>query len=143
MPIPLDTRKKPADVKVHVTDGTGLDIVWADGHASHYDFSYLRDQCPCATCDDLRRKQQEAAEHVSVGPAGSPAAIAAANPLQLYKPRSGARAAKAVGHYALQIDFSDGHSAGIYSFDYLRTICPCAECAKLFRTPAGDADPNS
>ncbi len=60
MPIPLDARKKPSSVKVHVSDGSGLDIAWADGHVSHYDFSYLRDECPCALCDDERRKRQEA-----------------------------------------------------------------------------------
>jgi prepilin-type processing-associated H-X9-DG protein len=132
MPIPLDARKKPADVKVHVTDGGGVDITWADGHVSHYDFSYLRDLCPCALCDDERRKREGSSEHsIAVSAVNS-----AANPFQMYKARPRARAAKAVGHYALQIDFTDGHAAGIYSFDYLRTICPCTECAKFFRSGA-------
>jgi DUF971 family protein len=134
MPIPLDVRKKPADVKVHVTDGAGVDIKWADDHVSHYDFTYLRDLCPCAMCDDERRKREQSEEHVPASPAGSPAIAEAANPLQMFKPRPRARAAKAVGHYALQIDFTDGHGTGIYSFDYLRTICPCSECAKNFRS---------
>ena len=43
------------------------------------------------------------------------------------------KAAHAVGNYALQIDFNDGHATGIFSFDYLRTICPCPECAREFR----------
>src|SRR5580698_5577112 len=116
MPIPLDARKKPSNVRVHVSDGSGLDIAWADGHVSHYDFSYLRDECPCALCDDERRKRQEAPAHLGA----SPPANRATSPLQMYKPRPGARAAKAVGNYALQIDFSDGHAAGIYSFYYLR-----------------------
>jgi prepilin-type processing-associated H-X9-DG protein len=130
MPIPLDTRKKPADVKVHVTDGAGVDITWADGHVSHYDFSYLRDLCPCALCDDERRKRDEQSEYSTANSAINPPE----NPLQMFKARPRARAAKSVGHYALQIDFTDGHGAGIYSFDYLRTICPCAECAKMFRS---------
>ena len=45
-----------------------------------------------------------------------------------------ARAAVAVGNYAIQIEFTDGHSTGIYSFDYLRTICPCEACAREFRS---------
>ena len=49
MPIPLDPRKKASDVKIHVKTGAGVDIVWADGHASHYDFAYLREECPCDT----------------------------------------------------------------------------------------------
>jgi hypothetical protein len=33
MPIPIDARRKPASVKVHVSSGTGIDIPLADGHA--------------------------------------------------------------------------------------------------------------
>jgi DUF971 family protein len=33
-----------------------------------------------------------------------------------------------VGHYAIKIDWSDGHNTGIYSFEHLRKICSCAEC---------------
>jgi len=122
MPSALDPRKKPADVKVHVSTGAGVDIVWADGHHSHYDFAYLRDQCPCATCDDQRRKKAAAPFQAS----GTSPSV-----LPLYKPRPGARAAKSMGHYALQIEFTDGHSTGIYSYDHLRTICPCTECQAL------------
>ncbi|MEK7316525.1 MAG: gamma-butyrobetaine hydroxylase-like domain-containing protein, partial [Candidatus Eisenbacteria bacterium] len=33
-----------------------------------------------------------------------------------------------VGQYALHFDWSDGHTTGIYSYDYLRRICPCDAC---------------
>jgi DUF971 family protein len=131
-PSPIDVRKKPTDVKVHVTSRAGVDIVWADGHASHYDFAYLREQCPCAICDDLRQKKDQQKNQALHAPA--PALQSAELPM--FKPRPGARAAKTVGHYALQIDFTDGHSAGIFSYDYLRTICPCAQCALSFRSAA-------
>ncbi|MBI3404707.1 MAG: DUF971 domain-containing protein [Acidobacteria bacterium] len=120
MPIPIDERKKPADVKVHVSTGAGVDIEWSDGHRSHFDFAYLRDNCPCATCDDERNKK--AAAPTGMGPG-----------LPMFKPKPGARAAHAMGHYALQIDFTDGHATGIYSYTYLREICPCADCEKEFR----------
>jgi DUF971 family protein len=126
MPIPLDPRGKPASIKVHVSTGAGVDVAWADGHRSHYDFAYLRDLCPCALCDDERRKKEDLALHASGTPTSSPS-------LPMFKPRPAARAAKPVGNYALQIDFSDGHATGIYSYDYLRSICPCAECADFFR----------
>ena len=57
MPIPIDVRKRPMDVKVHVTTGEGVEIAWSDGHTSRYDFPYLRDHCPCALCNDEREKK--------------------------------------------------------------------------------------
>ncbi len=33
-----------------------------------------------------------------------------------------------VGRYAIRIWWQDGHSSGIYTFDYLRDLCPCQEC---------------
>jgi len=122
MPIPLDERKKPADVKVYVSTGAGVEITWSDGHASRYDFAYLREECPCALCNDERGRKAALAAPANAGAA-----------LPLFKPKAKARAATAVGSYAIQIDFSDGHSTGIYSFDYLREICPCEACEREFR----------
>jgi DUF971 family protein len=122
MCIPMDVRKKPLDVKIHVTSGAGLDVVWSDGHASHFEFAYLRDQCPCAMCNDEREKKSQIA----------PTAGSAVLPM--FKPKVTARAARPVGHYAVQIDFSDGHSTGIYSFERLREICPCPACRREFHS---------
>lgn len=33
-----------------------------------------------------------------------------------------------VGGYALQFYWSDGHSTGIYTWEMLRTACPCSQC---------------
>ena len=121
MPTPIDQHRKPASVKIHVSNGAGVDIGWADGHASHFDFAYLRDHCPCATCNDEREKKESLAES-SPGFASSPA-------LPMFKPKPKAQSAQAVGQYAIQISFSDGHSTGIYSYDLLRSICPCVECS--------------
>jgi len=127
MPIPIDTRRKPTSVKVHVSSGAGVDIAWSDGHASHYDFTYLREHCPCATCNDEREKKKAFSAAVPAAPAALP----------IFKPRPRAQAATSVGNYAIQISYSDGHGTGIYSYDYLRTLCPCAECEKEFRASAG------
>lgn len=124
MPIPLDPRKKPSDVRIHVKSGTGVDIVWVDGHTSHYEFAYLRDECPCATCNDERAKKEAF---------GGATGGTAFSPLPMYKPKATAQAATVVGNYAVQITFTDGHATGIYSYDHLRSICPCEECAKAFR----------
>lgn len=128
MPIPQDARKKPVDVKIHVKSGAGVDVTWADGHTSHYEFAYLREECPCATCNDERGKKESFAASAS--------GASAFQPLPMFKPKPRAQAASQVGNYAISISFSDGHSTGIYSYDHLRTICPCAECAKAFRNTA-------
>lgn len=125
MPIPIDQKNKPASVKVHVSSGAGVDITWADGHASHFDFVYLRDQCPCATCNDQREKSASLAEAAP--------ALASSALLPMFKPKPLAQSAQAVGQYAIQIHFSDGHSTGIYSYEHLRSICPCQECRALRR----------
>lgn len=94
-------------------DNNDLIIEWSDGHRSSYAYQYLRDHCPCATCLD-----------------SEPAPAWESGPLPMFgsgplKPEK----AELVGRYALQIYWSDGHSSGIYTFDYLRDLCPCAECA--------------
>ena len=128
MPTPLDPRKKPTSIKIHISNGAGIDITWADGHASHYDFAYLREECPCATCNDAREKKASLGESI---PALNPSPL-----LPMFKPKPRAQAATQIGSYAIQLNFSDGHSTGIYSYDYFRIICPCAECAQAFRTAA-------
>jgi DUF971 family protein len=121
MSTPIDQRRKPASVKIHVSSGAGVDIGWADGHASHFDFVYLRDHCPCATCNDERVKKDSMAESLP--------GFASSTALPMFKPKPKAQSAQAVGQYAIQISFTDGHSTGIYSYDLLRSICPCSECA--------------
>jgi DUF971 family protein len=125
MPIPVDHRKKPLAIKIHVSTGAGVDITWADNHSSHYDFPYLRDECPCATCNEKRGE-----EHQHSGSKPAPISSPA---LPMFKPKIRAQSATRVGNYAVQISFTDGHNTGIFSYDHLRTICPCAECAAAFR----------
>jgi len=128
----FDPRKRPTAVQVHVSTGRGLDINWGDGHASHYEFVYLREKCPCATCNDEREKKAAA----PVGGPGLPGLPGLGPALPMFKPKPTARQAKTVGQYALQFEFNDGHSTGIYSYDFLRTICPCEQCARDFRSEA-------
>src|SRR5579863_6289782 len=128
MPTPIDQRKKPTSVKIHVSSGAGVDIQWADGHNSHYEFTYLREECPCATCNENRSKKEAQPDTVP--------AIISSPALPMYKPKPRAQKATQVGNYAVQISFTDGHATGIYSYDHLRSICPCADCAKDFRSAA-------
>jgi DUF971 family protein len=109
----------PKSVKVNVTTGTGMDIEWDDGHQTHYSFQWLRDACPCATCNEEReqtgRKTGEPAKQV-------------AQLLPMYKEPVKPKEVKPVGRYALSFDWNDGHTSGIYSWDYLRQMCQCEEC---------------
>ncbi|MGH9560932.1 MAG: gamma-butyrobetaine hydroxylase-like domain-containing protein, partial [Terracidiphilus sp.] len=100
------------------TTGEGMEVTWSDSHVSRYTFPYLRDNCPCAMCNDEREKKAKAGNSPAV--------------LPMFKPRVTAKAAKPVGNYAVQIEYSDGHSTGIYSFTHLREICPCEECQREF-----------
>ena len=109
---------------IAISKSAGIKIDWRDGHHSDYSLAYLRDECPCATCNDERDKK--AAFNSAPGMASSPA-------LPMFKPKPRAKAATRVGNYAIQITFTDGHSTGIYAYDHLRSICPCQECAKAFR----------
>ena len=43
--------------------------------------------------------------------------------LQFGKQQVGIHTVNAVGNYALQINFDDGHNSGIFSWQYLRELC--------------------
>ena len=86
--------------RIERVGNTGLKVCWPDGHESHYDWKRLRAACPCAICRDLTEKPQPAL------------------PLEI----------KPVGRYAMTIRWDDGHATGIFSYDYLRSLCACEEC---------------
>jgi DUF971 family protein len=109
----------PEKVRVLLTEGKGLEIDWVDGHKSAWSFAWLRDACPCATCVDERKNEGRRI--------GQPKPRAA-DLLPMYKPPAKPASAHAVGRYALQFNWADGHSAGIYSWEYLRRNCQCPEC---------------
>ena len=44
-----------------------------------------------------------------------------------------AKAINLVGQYAIGIDWSDGHTTGIYNFRDLRANCPCDACVATRR----------
>ena len=109
----------PEKVRVLLTEGKGLEIDWSDGHRSAWTFKWLRDACPCATCNDERSKEGRKLGEPQKKPA---------NLLPMYTPPAKPASAHAVGRYALQFNWLDGHSAGIYSWEFLRRVCQCREC---------------
>jgi DUF971 family protein len=106
-------------VKVNLTTGTGVDIEWNDDHVSHYNFVYLRDACPCAMCEDERGK---------AGRRPGDPVTAAPGALLIFKPNAKPVSAEGVGKYAIKFSWNDDHDLGIYSWKFLREICPCGEC---------------
>ena len=109
----------PVKVRVDKTAGTGMEIDWKDGHRSVWTFAWLRLACPCATCHEERDAD---------GREPGVAKPAAPNLLPLYKAAPRPNAAVPTGNYAIRFDWNDGHTSGIYSWDYLRRHCQCAEC---------------
>lgn len=94
----------------------GLDsvaITWSDGHDCRLPNRYLRDNCPCAACRESR--------HGYVLPL---AGGEAPHPTRIVP----------VGRYALGVQWSDGHDSGIYSYETLRSLCPCDGCAEPLPT---------
>jgi len=109
----------PKSVKVNLTTGTGVDIEWNDGHVSHYNFVYLRDACPCAMCEDERGK---------AGRRPGDPATATPGALLIFKPHAKPLSAEGVGKYAIKFSWNDDHDLGLYSWKFLREICPCSDC---------------
>src|SRR2546421_2979816 len=122
---------QPKAVRVEKTSGAGVEIDWSDDHKSVYSFQYLRDACPCATCDDEREKTGAA-----MGEAPKKKAVA----LPMYKDPMRPTEVTPVGKYAISFVWNDGHKTGIYSWEYLRTMCPCDEC-KATRAAGGKLVP--
>ncbi len=109
----------PKSVKVNVTAGTGMEIVWKDGHRSAYTFQWLRDACPCAMCVEAREREGRApGEPPRPQPGTLPMFKLAVKPVKT----------EGVGRYAIRFAWNDGHETGIYSWEFLREHCPCVEC---------------
>lgn len=95
---------------IAISKSRGIKIDWKDGQKSDLDVVYLRDHCPCAGC---------------TGSHGTtPRPKTSDNPFPLFQPAVKMVTVEPVGNYAIRITWSDGHSAGIYSFDHLRKITP-------------------
>ena len=94
----------PTEINHIKADGL-IRITWDDGHIGEYSQEYLRGYCPCALCQ------------------GHGAQIK-------FVPVPGARLQeiRAVGNYAIEFRWQDGHSTGIYTYPYLRSLCPCSRC---------------
>ncbi|MGI9178395.1 MAG: DUF971 domain-containing protein, partial [Pirellulales bacterium] len=98
-----------------VADGrspAAIEIVWSDGLAAVSTARLLREACPCATC----REKRAAPATPALLPVLTAEEVA---PLEIV-------GMQPVGQYAYSIEFSDGHSSGIYTLEYLRELAVAA-----------------
>jgi DUF971 family protein len=100
----------PTAIEAERAAGT-LSIRWDDGHESLYSLAALRWACPCAICS---------------GEWGRPGVLQSLDALP--EPELKLAGLELVGSYAIMPTWESGHNTGIYSFTYLRSICPCEEC---------------
>ena len=89
-----------------------LHIEWEDGFESIYPLAGLRAACPCAECRG---------GHENMGTRGSPEMLEI--PLEAGLSDELERI-DLVGNYAVQIVWNDGHSYGIYSWEFLKDLNP-------------------
>jgi DUF971 family protein len=116
----------PEPEHIAISKSKGIRIDWKDGHHSEFPIAYLRDECPCATCSGAHGTPPQKSSYSKQEAPGP-------SPFQMYQPTLRMLHAEPVGGYAIRFEWSDGHNTGIYSFDYLRSICRCAECAAISR----------
>lgn len=95
-------------------------VTWSDGHESIYPFALLRRGCPCAEC-------RGGHESMSAEPDPQVFALTLED-----SPATRLRNVEAVGTYAMTIEWEDGHQYGIYTWEYLRALCPCPICRPDF-----------
>ena len=86
--------------------GNQIAIRWNDGTESYLDLQFLRRACPCAACGG---------EPDVLGNIMRPNVSYSGNSFDLSD-------FEIVGGYAIQPRWADGHSTGIYSFQYLRRL---------------------
>jgi ATP-binding protein involved in chromosome partitioning len=89
-----------------------LHVTWADGHESAIPYLTLRDLCPCARCRDDRDNGR------------TPLRMALTTKLLKWSQ---------LGNYAINFEWADSHSDGIFAYDYLRGLCPCGTCEPVRR----------
>jgi DUF971 family protein len=87
-------------------------IEWSDAKTTRWTAAALRKACPCATCREKKRGEDEK-KQAAGKPIGLPVlSMAEARPLRIESMRP-------VGNYAYNISFSDGHGSGIFSLGML------------------------
>jgi len=91
-----------------------LAILWSSGETRHYTIAELRNNCPCATCQEKKKAPPPS-------PMSLPVITAAeTEPLRITHMQP-------MGRYAYAIHFSDSHDTGLFT---LEALCELGTVAK-------------
>lgn len=101
---------------IAVSKSKGVSIDWKDGLKTTYPLALLRDECPCATCTGAHGTPPQKSDYQSAKTAQT------SNPFPMYRPALKILNVEPVGGYAIRIYWSDGHSTGIYTWEFLRRL---------------------
>ena len=93
-----------------------MTVNWNDGHMSEIPFTLLRNACPCAECRG---------GHENMGADPEPELFQVT---EEDTPATRLENVEAVGTYGITPVWEDGHHYGIYSWNFLRKLCPCPDC---------------
>lgn len=109
-------------VDIDIVRDRAITVTFADGEVCTFPVEGLRAVCPCASCRGLRERGE-----VAWPRPGMPDTISV-------------RDAELNGAWGLSIDWSDGHSTGIYAWEVLRRWWDNGMVAGLVGDPVPDTD---
>lgn len=104
----MQATTQPTDITIERATST-IKITWGDGVSSDYPLRWLRANCPCATCKEVRSEATLATEMLTLN-MSVPA-----------EPSTEVARAELVGSYAIRLEWTDGHGAGIFAYSSLRS----------------------
>jgi DUF971 family protein len=113
--------QSPRPVRIEKDGEDGLIITWSDGQRGRVTWRQLRAQCPCAACREER--------------AQPPNPFRVLRPAEILSGPLRPVTMTPVGYYAYKIVWSDGHDTGLFTFDFLRSICEGLESPRPGSSP--------
>jgi DUF971 family protein len=105
----------PTPREVRRDGTTGLTINWSDGAVQQLSSELLRRNCPCAGC----REQRGDTSHAKPLTAKRGGLRVLESSLS---EETALNSVEGVGNYALRLRWGDGHTDGIFTFEYLRGL---------------------
>lgn len=103
----MNLQTRPKDITINRAEQT-MQITWGDNAIGGYPLSWLRANCPCATCRETRRQATTAVDTLLLNSSPS------------LEPSIEVARVELVGNYAIRLEWTDSHGAGIFGFSSLR-----------------------